>query len=218
MIDFYEYIDDYMEGVLDAEMRQAFEEAMKQDTSLRTAVDNYPEAKKLAEGLLELDLMETLENARTSESTAKVVTMDTSQPKPRSSRTRPWMVAASIAALLTIAYIGFQDASGSSDFDQIWRTEYVKPLDPNATKTTEQPASPFNAGKYFFALNDFEEAEKWFTEALNIGSNPSEISEIQYWLGHSYMNQKKWDQAKTALQKSNHPEAARNLALIDKLR
>ena len=62
MIEYYEHIDDYIDGRLSSEARQAFEDAMKTDASLKLAVENYMDAAKLSEGLLEMDIMETINN------------------------------------------------------------------------------------------------------------------------------------------------------------
>ena len=60
MDNFYEHIDDYKNGLLTGEVLDQFEAAMEGDLSLKLAVDNYDAAKGISEGLLEVDMMETL--------------------------------------------------------------------------------------------------------------------------------------------------------------
>ena len=60
MVDYFAYIDDYVNGQLDNEALKAFEEEMKRNISLKQAVENYPTARDLSEGLLEIDMIETL--------------------------------------------------------------------------------------------------------------------------------------------------------------
>jgi tetratricopeptide (TPR) repeat protein len=58
--DFYEHIDDYKNGLLKGEALDLFKAELSQNESLRIAVDNYDTAKSISEGLLEVDMMETL--------------------------------------------------------------------------------------------------------------------------------------------------------------
>ena len=60
MKDYFDYIDDYMSGVLTVDQKLKFEEALLSDSELKAAVDNYETGKKLSEGLLELDMLETI--------------------------------------------------------------------------------------------------------------------------------------------------------------
>ena len=61
MEDFYEHIDDYMNGLLSSEALAQFKVELGRNESLRIAVENYDAAKAISEGLLEVDMMETLQ-------------------------------------------------------------------------------------------------------------------------------------------------------------
>lgn len=61
MEDFYEHIDEYIDGTLSGGTLEQFESALKQNESLRLAVENYNAAKSISEGLLEVDMLETLQ-------------------------------------------------------------------------------------------------------------------------------------------------------------
>lgn len=68
MEDFYEHIDDYINGLLSSEALALFEAELGQNESLRIAVDNYDAAKSISEGLLEVDMMKTLQGISNEES------------------------------------------------------------------------------------------------------------------------------------------------------
>ena len=60
-MNYYHHIEDYCEGHLDDSAKADFEQAMQQDASLAGAVAQYASGKKIAEGLIEMDIMETIE-------------------------------------------------------------------------------------------------------------------------------------------------------------
>lgn len=60
MEDFYEHIDDYMNGLLSSEALAQFEVELGRNDSLRIAVDNYDAAKAISEGLLEVDVLSVI--------------------------------------------------------------------------------------------------------------------------------------------------------------
>jgi tetratricopeptide (TPR) repeat protein len=59
--DWHEHIEDYMNGTLEGDLLIAFEKEMESNATLRAAIENYEDAKLISEGLLEVDMMETLE-------------------------------------------------------------------------------------------------------------------------------------------------------------
>ena len=64
MFDPFLHIDEYKEGSLTADQLSLFEQALKEDEQLQIVVNNYAPAKKLSEGLIELETRQILENAR----------------------------------------------------------------------------------------------------------------------------------------------------------
>ena len=48
MMDYYEYLDDYMDGTLDPNLHAQFEKELAVNSDLQQAVENYPLAKKIA--------------------------------------------------------------------------------------------------------------------------------------------------------------------------
>ena len=67
MEDYYAHIDDYMNGLLEGEELRLFEAEMKRNPSLKKAVENYEPAKQISEGLLEIDMLETLKGLKDSD-------------------------------------------------------------------------------------------------------------------------------------------------------
>ncbi len=218
MMDFYDHIEHYLENSLSETERTAFEEAMANDESLKAAVANFPAAKTLSEGLLELDLLETIENIQqdTSDNSSSVPATKII-PKPSRGLTQKWAMAASFVGLLGVAYLGYRNAQIDTH-DQIWEQQYQRPYDSSTTKSTDLDAlDDFAAGKYHFALNDFKNAENFLTKVLSENQNQDTLSKAHYWLGHVYMNRKQWDQAIQSLQQSKEERAKSDIALIKRM-
>ncbi len=60
MIDFFELLDDYVEGRLDLELKDQFDNELKKNLSLQKAVENYPLAKKISKSMIELETREQI--------------------------------------------------------------------------------------------------------------------------------------------------------------
>ena len=56
MFDPFLHIDEYKEGSLTADQLSMFEQALKDNEQLQIVANNYAPAKKLSEGLIELEL------------------------------------------------------------------------------------------------------------------------------------------------------------------
>ena len=67
MFDPYLHIDKYMAGTLAAEEVSLFNKALLNDAELQSVVDNYDEAKRLSEGLIEIEVRGVLDSIATDE-------------------------------------------------------------------------------------------------------------------------------------------------------
>lgn len=59
-MNYYEHIESYCEGQMESSDKSDFETAIKQDSQLSAHVDQYHASKLLSEGLMEIDIMETI--------------------------------------------------------------------------------------------------------------------------------------------------------------
>ncbi len=219
MIDFFEYIEDYLENNLSADKRLGFEEALKEDASLQAALDNFPTAKTLSEGLLELDILETIEGFETAEAAAaRNISDDKTAPKVKRLNTRKWAMAASFVGLIGVGYWGLRNAQ-TKQFDKIWETQYERPYDTTTTKSIDlSTTDDFAAGKYYFSLNDFDKAEQFLDKVLAENQDSDTTSKAQYWLGHVHMNRQEWDLAIKSLKQSREEKAVSSIELIEKIK
>lgn len=95
-MDYYEHIEDYLEDRLSPNVREEFRAAMKKDEDLEKAVKHYYDVKKLSEGLLELDMMETIEKVKDGG-------VDGEQ-SPKKSFGGKWLALAGLIALLLLGW------------------------------------------------------------------------------------------------------------------
>lgn len=208
MKDYFEYIDDYIAGSLSPELRAQFEEERKTNTSLSLAVDNYQEAKKLSEGLLEVDMMETLNKLQGEDGEDK-------SEKPKSNLKRNLLVlSAVLAALLLVGWWMKSNSDLESDKRQILAS-YIKPIDTDATKSIDTIGmNAFEKGKYFFALNRFSESEEWLKQYISKEKDKNLLSSGYYWLGSAHLEQWEVADAREAWSESREEEAKSNLSLL----
>lgn len=66
MIDYFQYIEAYHRNTLNAVEKEALEEAMKEDSDLKEAVENYPKVEPVLDLLLENDIREQVNQSRRS--------------------------------------------------------------------------------------------------------------------------------------------------------
>jgi len=196
MQDYFEYIDDYIEGKLSAEDQALFAHQLRKDSSLETAVKNYHDAKKLSEGLLEADMLDTLDKLDKKGMLGK-----NSQEHSR----RRWSVLfVLLAAISLLTWWLTTQKNSNLNKDQILAS-YIKPIDYAA----------FQKGKYFFALNNFKESEYWLKDYISKEKNKKGLSEGYNWLGAVHLELWNVSDAKKAWGKSEEKEAVENLKLFN---
>ncbi len=248
MKDFYEHIDDYINGLLESETLAAFEKSMADDPSLKLAVDNYESAKRISEGFLEVDMMQTLSNldktkshlnsnlslsSKATTQNSDRLTINNDQKKTKSNRStktskspltkiimfRRFAAAASIIGIMFFAGWWITRTPYSHLDANAIMANYIKPPSHNRTKSTTilETLPTFEQGKAQFDLNYFKESEVLFLKALKETQDAKKTSEINMWLGASYIFQGKIEKAVSALQLSTEANAKKNLSKIDPL-
>ena len=209
MEDYFEHIDDYVEGKLTSEDHKLFEAEMDRNSSLKEGVKNYHDAKKISEGLLELDMMDTLNKLQQEES------VDQKEIKTKSNG--KWIGLAAVLAFLILAGWWFSNnADAELDKSKIY-ANYIKPVNSDATKSIDTLGmNDFEKGKYYFSLNRFEESEQWLKLYMSIEDDKESLSECYYWLGAAHLEQWEVDEAKKAWEMSDEKQAKENINIITK--
>lgn len=154
MMDYFEYIDDYMKGELEGDMLQEFENGLKQNTALKSAVENYHIAKKLAGGLIEYEGEEILNKIK---------------EEPKGHLRLNWVKPIGIAAALIIllGMVWYLDLfKGNQISNQEFASNYLIEYG-SIVRSGEVPTDSFERAKYFYGLNEFDSSSPIFTELDN---------------------------------------------------
>ncbi len=208
MKDYFEYIDDYVEQKLNSKQHKSFEEEMKKNSSLNEAVKNYDDAKKLSEGLLEMDMLDTLSKLQ-----------DEDQPitkKTRNNLKGIWLGMAAVLLLLLISGWWMSNREHTELDKSVILANYIRPIDNDATKSLDTIGmNDFEKGKYYFSLNRFEKAKKSIKLYITAESNKKHLDEEYYWLGAIHLELWELEEAKKAWLMSNRSESIENLKLIN---
>ncbi|MEE9439510.1 MAG: hypothetical protein V3V14_10960 [Saprospiraceae bacterium] len=225
-MNYYNQIEAYKEGRLNLEMQEAFELAMKNDHHLSNLVGEYHTGKKIAEGLLELDVMETINSLKDDQNVQKssevrqnhIAKMEDVPKKENSMLIFLFkiLVGTCVLGFLVIASLKLMNntTNQKQQKERVWAT-YVKPVNPNATKSgSVKSMNAFEKGKYYFALNDFNQSEKWIKSFLKNTSNVDSLSMGYFWLGASHIEQWEVEEAIQAWKKSNEKESKENLKIL----
>jgi len=227
---FYEHIDDYMNGLLEGEALKQFEAEMEKDSSLKMAVENYASAKGISEGLLEVDMMETLRRLKESNSIQggaegnsqseaiihQLPKTDTeAKSKKQKFNIKRWLVAASMIGVIGFTGWWVMEMNERAQDKKYVLANYERPIDEDATKSIgSEETDPFKKGKELFRLNKFHESIPFFESYLSQVSDKTKLSEGYEWLGAAYLYEWKVEEAIKALRKSEEKKAKINLKLL----
>lgn len=210
-MDYYDYIDDYISGKLSDELKLQFESAMHSDSALQSAVDNYDDAKSIAEGLLEIDMKATIDKLKLE----KAHTKPNEKLKSKASifTIRRIISAASIIGLIAIATWWLGD--NNSQQQEIWNARYSAIIDPDAVKSNDgvEGKDPLATVKHYYALNNNQECLESALSLLALTTNADTLSLTYLYLGDTYMKKSyhqganQWKEAIAAFDKSQEAEA-----------
>lgn len=218
MIDFYEHIDDYVEGKLDQSTLDLMNHAIAKDHNLKEAITNYPTAKKISEALLEIDILEkikSLEDTNLNETGTR-----SAQINYKKGIAFLIVFIAILSLLLGYNYLSNQKTANQNE---LFASLYTPPIDRQAVRSIMiEDKDAFSKGKHYFSLNDYSKALVHFNEAEKELSNANTTvdytkSELFYWIGHVYINNKEWALAKKYFEKSQEKGSQENIALIERI-
>lgn len=192
-MDFFEKIDDYIQGKLSAAERQQFEAAMQSDPALQFAVEEYETGLKLSEALLESDMAQTLAQLRIDE--GQKTSVATVRPMPN----KPWrryVLAASVAGLLALGTYLVVRPNPVYTQEQIMAEHYRAPVYDMERSRDINNLTDLESAQYLFHMKSYEASEKKLLNILSRGAT-SDRSEAQYYLGHIYLLAGDYDKATT---------------------
>ncbi len=213
MKDFFEHIDDYMAGQLTGSEYEAFAAELKQNESLRNAVSNYDSAKRLSEGLLEIDMLETIQKLEEGDQATPQKEIDKKENKNTG---RNWFILISMVMLLSFLALWLSNGSTSDLDKEEILASYIKPVDGDATRSIDTVGmNHFQKGKYYFALNRFNESEKWLTRYIEKEKDQQLLSQAYFWLGSAHLEQWEVKEAKRVWSKSEEIKAKNNLRILE---
>lgn len=220
-MNYYEYIDDYVSGKLSESLKIEFEKAMSIDASLKYAVENYDDAKSISEGLLEIDIMDTISNIKSEKKHNANQEGKVSKPSNSIFTLRRMMAAASIIGLISIATWWLNNNENLKQ--ELWNNSYSSIVDPDAVKSGDDIANkdPLATVKHYYARNYNEECIEAVEQLLALSTNSDTLSLAYLYLGDTYLkrsyhqNMNQWEEAISAFDKSKEAEAKerKNLAI-----
>lgn len=241
MHDQFEHIEAYFDGSLAGEAKARFEAALKEDSQLRSAVENYSDAMKISEGLLELDVANVINKLQATESDSSTETeyeveVETqvnskidrkpSNTDRRSMKTNrsPLNWSTFTKVMVALLFLGgamlvmgwFSQKQKQADRERIFAS-YIRPIDADASKSIDTVGmSLFEKGKYYFALNRFGDSEYWLERAVEKPTGEGGLAEIYFWLGAAHIEQWEVEEAISAWERSGNEDAFTNLKIITK--
>lgn len=217
-MDFYEYIEAYKQGTLDQDLREQMEAAMANDSALRKAVDNYDHAKDIAQGLLEIDIMQTIQQLQENKAQKSSENGSNDSISIKDSRSKivsipSWLIAASLIGIIALAAMWFLPNNTASEKERLWAELYQPAINKDLAKSgTTKFKDEFVEGKHYASLNDYEKSNAALNNVISNSNSQDTIQQAYFWLAHNYLKTDRYDEAITAFEKSKEESS---LAMID---
>jgi tetratricopeptide (TPR) repeat protein len=205
MNNYYNHIEDYLSGLLNATDRAEFENQMKSDLSLAEAVKDFELAKKIAASLIEDETRQQLSKLK-------------KQYRPN----KFLKVIAVISALMLIGLIYYytnnKKAEPVMEETQIFASLYEPPAS-QASRSDVELATTKDSAIFFFDKGDLNASLELFK--LIEKHDTSDPTTIKY-LGHIYLKQSEFKQSERYFNKLHESgsliqqhEAEYNLIIIN---
>lgn len=211
-MDYYEYIEQYLDGSLDAELMDKMKMAISQDADLKLAIDNFADATKLSEGFLEFDIKETIQQLE-GVSKKNIKSKQPQKAKVKKLNISRWLAAAaSVAIVLGVGWWMMQDDGPPLSKDEIWAQYYQAPM-IDIERSGGGEMSIYDQAKYALSVEDYKESEKLFKQTLRGLPTGDTISTAQYYLGHLKLQTSNYRKAIEYFGVSNAKKAKYFLAL-----
>ncbi|MEP7196234.1 MAG: hypothetical protein ABI851_06910 [Saprospiraceae bacterium] len=206
--DYFDWIEDYLEGRLNEEQRSEFETELQHNETLKEAIENFPLAKKLSAALIEDEVREKLAALKSS--------------KSRNFYSSPWI---RIAAILIIGMCGYflykiSAPEFNPDHQEMFAYLYIQPAQISV-RGNESNLSKLDTAILLFEQEHFKESTSLL---LSQNSETEDSLQIFKYLAHGYLRLSDYANSKKYFQKISNSkneltqfDAQYHLLIIDLL-
>lgn len=174
MMDYFEYIDDYINDSLSEEMKQSFAKELSTNPDLQLAVEQHAETQEVLDYLLEEDIQTSIDKVK---SEIKHQPQNLHIATKRKALFTPLKIAASLVILISVSWFIFNQTNTSDQIDVM--AYYEMPV--NKSPRGESNKTDLELAHEAFDKRDFKQAEILFNKILLSGKNKIEATE---YLGH----------------------------------
>ncbi len=155
-MNYNEHIADYCDGYLSDADKANFENAMHNNKKLSTAVERYQAGKKIAEGLFEVEVLDTLRQLK-----------EESQPETgdlpkRGVALKKWLMAASFLGIILYSWY-WLSGNKTPDNAGLFAELYEEPIWKGERSTT---ADMLAEATSFYLNGDFEKAKRMLLDSV----------------------------------------------------
>ncbi len=177
-----EEIIKYLDGELEGESLNAFEERIRHDDSLKAEVDAVKASKKVSEGIIEAEIMGYIRNINSSKNEIKSIAPKTGG--------RYIIIGASVAAacLLFFLYVNFNskinDATSTRDVYAMYYTEPTWPSDRGDGQAVDVMIARY-----------FEGEKEVINNLLSSDVTDKDHFEKKYWAAELLLSEKRFAEA-----------------------
>ena len=198
-MNFYEHIDDYVNGNLPAEKQQLFEAELLKDSNLKEEVALHRDVLVGIEAFTKNELLEKLKQTEqemaqneSGDGATKVRSLGTTDSKPgnRKFAWKYWAAAASVVLITAVSYLLFF-ASSSDSAKQVYAANfkpYLNVLEP----INRDNANIRNQAMALYQKKEYEKAIELFNQKI---MTEPENGDMLFYRGVSFMCVENWDNA-----------------------
>ncbi|MBK6824383.1 MAG: hypothetical protein IPG87_15900 [Saprospiraceae bacterium] len=162
MIDFYELLDEYVEGKLDPTVRRQFEIELNKSQDLQIALENYILAKEISQSMIELSVREQISNLKNKKNNLSIFAR----------------IAAGLLVLFSVGilYKLNQDFK-SKKSEQIFVSLYSPPM-KSASRSGLTSFATLDSAIYYFDRGEFQMSKDLFSVYLK--QDPKSAIALKY--------------------------------------
>lgn len=213
-MNYFDHIHDYKAGALQGEVLSNFERALESDEALRYAVEQYDSGRALSEGLLEVDMMTTIQNLEIEQAAEpKVVSLPSKATQKFN--WQKYVAAASLIGILAFAGYFILRKPDVLTKEQVMAQIYRPPIYDMERGADVDEMTNLEKGKYAFHLKDYEQSEEFLLFILEQSADQEERKLAQYYLGHVYLMQEKYSNAQTYFAESKFEDFEYQLKTLE---
>jgi tetratricopeptide (TPR) repeat protein len=204
MMDYFDLIDDYKNGLLSNEQLVAFENEMSKDPKLLHAVENYALIKNISAGLIEDEVRQEISKLQSHQ-----IQKNNSYGKLK------WIYAIAGILIVLIALYFIVVKYNENSQSEVIAMLYQGP-DPENSRGTEEDLNKIDSAINYYKLNDYDKALKLFSQKI---SNDSIAKIADCYKAHIYFEKEDYSLSEKIFKSLIHhtiygPSARINLLAI----